>query len=102
MVDVEKVIKGLETCIKPGFKYCTSECPYFNKDDYRYDCDRMKNDAIELLKEQEPVKPVDIHIYRKMFVNVRSGYCPICNNPVDEEEGNNFCCTCGRRLNWND
>ena len=56
--------------------------------------------TLALLKEQESVKPVNVYMYRKMFVNVRSGYCPICNNPVDEEEGNNFCCSCGRRLNW--
>ena len=65
-------------------------------------CIQHQYDALELLREKEPVKPVDVHWYQKMYVNVRSGYCPICNNPVDEEEGNNFCCTCGRRLKWDD
>ena len=54
----------------------------------------------ELKEAQEPVKPVNVHMYRKMYANIRSGYCPICNNPVDEEEGNNFCSKCGRRLSW--
>lgn len=56
----------------------------------------------DLLKAQESVKPINVYMYNKMYANVRSGYCPICNNAVDEEEDNNFCCKCGRRLNWND
>lgn len=102
MADREKVINGLK-CHRAG--KCELDavtmgmCPYWGN---KYCQNMLMEDALELLKEQEPVKPVNVHMYRKMFANVRSGYCPICNNPVDEEEGNNFCCTCGRRLNWDD
>ena len=93
-MDREKIIKGIDICLQ-HFQ-CGEDCPY-----YEIGCmEQLREDVLAMLKAQEPVKPVDVHMYRKMFVNVRSGYCPICNNPVDEEEGNNFCCSCGRRMNW--
>lgn len=97
MADREKVRKGIAICLSRF--HCGEDCPYYNAG--KTGCmESLQKDTLAMLKEQEPVKPVDVHMYRKMFANVRSGYCPICNNPVDEEEGNNFCCTCGRRLNW--
>ena len=59
MKDREKVIRGLECCVKhdEDFKTCSSlDCPYLD------DCDSINHfvkaslirDALELLKEQEP------------------------------------------------
>ena len=64
MPDLEKVIKGLDTCRKvPAF--CCS-CPYDAKDEYDgITCEsRLIADAIELLKAQQPrvltVEEVDV------------------------------------------
>ena len=51
MIDREKVIKGLECCIKrdPDDKMRCGECPYEGA------ClNRLKADALALLKAQEP------------------------------------------------
>ena len=52
MADLEKVIKGLETCVNriPG-KYDCNECPYETDGNC---CEiNLTNDAIALLKEQQ-------------------------------------------------
>ena len=45
----EKVIQGLECCSKDK-DHC-NECPYYSEED----CWQLERDALELLKEQEPV-----------------------------------------------
>lgn len=57
MVDFKKVIKGFRQCTLPYFadEYETQchECPYYNPDLSVKDCtDALKNDVMELLKEQ--------------------------------------------------
>jgi len=55
MADLEKVIKGLETCVNriPG-KYDCNECPYEIDGNL---CEiNLTNDAITLLKEREARK----------------------------------------------
>lgn len=100
MPDREKVIKGLEHCTKDGCR----DCPY------EKNCDVFDNafsgtlvkDALELLKEQEPVKPVktwDTYL------------CGNCNRNVYHEERDGclvlyeerytYCPNCGKRLDWN-
>jgi rubrerythrin len=90
MADIKTVMSWLEGLTQDDWRMYYSDS----------EVQEIAKATLALLKEQEPVKPINVYMYRKMFVNVRSGYCPICNNPVDEEEGNNFCCSCGRRLNW--
>ena len=53
MPDKEKVIKGLEHCTDI-FKKCEDGCPYYNKIELP-ECNRLKKDALALLKEQEAV-----------------------------------------------
>ena len=51
MAERQKVIKGLETCLKGDPDTCF-ECPYFTG---RIDCShKMNTDALTLLREQEP------------------------------------------------
>ena len=52
MLDKEKVIKGLELCeIGSGDRCYETKCPYYGKG-----CtESLKNDILELLKEQEAV-----------------------------------------------
>ena len=52
MTKLEKVVKGLQHC----FNTKCEGCPYFKKPSC---LDRLKNDALELLKEREP-RVIDI------------------------------------------
>lgn len=52
MFDREKIIKAIEICYTPG-NNCT-ECPFFHKEECNND---LMRDALELLKEQEPIAP---------------------------------------------
>ena len=56
MLDIEKVIKGLEHCDFGGSGTCyEKECPYYQ----RHDCtDELKNHILFLLKEQEAMVPI--------------------------------------------
>ena len=96
MLDVEKVIKGLECCIKhdPDDKMRCGECPYEGA------ClNRLKVDALALLKAQEPVKP-------KMMEFVDEGLtwekyeiptCGVCGAMLGDAL---FCPMCGRPVKW--
>lgn len=88
MPDLAKVIKGLEYC--SGSK-CVVECPYYAFDNCY---DRVMEDAIALLKEQEPVKPVP------EYNNRCTGWyvCGNCHEPIDN--GDAFCRYCERRIDW--
>ena len=55
MADIEKVIKGLESCIG----HCAlKECPYFDEKCETVGCNgnQVMKDALELLKEQETLE----------------------------------------------
>lgn len=107
MTDREKVIFGL--------KCLTNEDPYMS----RISCKKKKcpyaetetdncapaiwRDALELLKGQEPVKPV--------FVGNDEWQCPECETAVGwkeldyigiEETKYNYCPGCGREMNWDE
>ena len=56
MADIEKVIKGLETCSHGEGRDCFISCPYFSHfgEHYGDRCfERLASDTIELLKEQQ-------------------------------------------------
>ena len=103
MTDREKVIKALAYCVFPvskGFPYqshiadkgCEAVgCPY------RDDCDQMLLDALELLKEQEPVKPEPYLVSHPEYKFYR---CPVCKM-VWYYKGN-YCLNCGRRVKWDE
>ena len=52
MPDRERVIKGLESCIGFGDNYC-DVCPY-SLNEFECDREKLKADALALLKAQEP------------------------------------------------
>lgn len=93
-MDREKVIKGLECCIKSDKEcMCRDNCPY--DDDDNDVCETLvKLDALklieELLKEQEAVKP------RVSSVEQRCGNC----NKVIEMDGWKACPWCGKPILW--
>ena len=53
----ENVIKGLECCIGFGDNYC-DVCPY-SLNEFECDREKLKADALNLLKEQKETIPID-------------------------------------------
>ena len=100
MDDREKVIKGLECCFEyethlsiAGGLVC-EECPY-NNNNYLGTCTALLfRDALELLKEQEPVEA------KVMGESKSHGSwwfaCGACGHAIDPED--NFCRECGRKV----
>lgn len=93
MIDREKVIKGLECCIlhNPDDHARCMQCPYESN------CvNRLKMDALELLKEQEAVEPI---LKRKGKSKMYNDYvCPVCDNEVVYEQC--YCSECGKPFLW--
>jgi len=99
MPDREKVIKGLECCTRyevgKQLNNCL-DCPYvepigFNQ--FRCKSQDMKEDALALLKEKDPVEPE--------WEGGGSHYWHVCGechgviNSIDS-----YCRHCGRRIKW--
>lgn len=85
---LEKVIKGLECCIKrnPDDKTKCDECPYEGA------ClNRLKADSLVLLKAQEPIQIIKVGYYDH-------GKCPKCDRYVSRYS--NFCWYCGQAVKW--
>lgn len=104
MAEREKVIKGLECCVKTIEDCeCADNCPYESQcwDGTMY-LDLMR-DALELLKAPEPVEP---------DVDVDTWICGKCGHKLEYQEmvGSNilfheqysYCPNCGRKVKWDD
>lgn len=105
MPDREKVIKGLECCVFPvskGFPYQSHiadggceviECPY------RDDCDQLLLDALELLKEQEPIAPKLIKMYpHDIYECGNCGHRSVGSKDYKAK----YCPECGQAVKWNE
>jgi hypothetical protein len=95
MADREKVLKGIEACADRTGALCRT-CPYdFRKEGCISD---MAEDALELLKEQEPVKPI------KSKLSFTRGFmweiwdCGCCGNQLRSFA--KYCDQCGRAVKW--
>ena len=89
----EKVIKGLE-CLATRYGICNGiECEYY---DQGLPCVAPINDALVLLREQEPVKAVRFEKYNGYPVY----FCGKCDK-VLKRLTMNYCPNCGRRVDWN-
>jgi len=105
MVDREKAIKGLNSCAKwmvENDDDACGNCPYhhshFSYDDN--DCyAALYNDALALLKEQEPVKPDSF-----MDGRVQRFACKKCGKHLLYAEWgrDNYCSKCGKAVKWDD
>lgn len=100
MNDMEKVIKGLECCLifdEDWFYHC-DECPYRATEDERKVIDwcchleELRKDALELLKEQEPVEP-----QYEMICGDKVAFCGNCDTYLGSVK---YCPTCGRPVKW--
>lgn len=87
MLDREKIIKAIEICYS-GKHNCT-ECELF----YEEDCnDKLMRDALELLKEQEAVKPV------KQIEQTEWTVCGNCGKHIISKW--QYCPYCGKKMWW--
>lgn len=97
MPNREKVIKAIELEIKyDNIWECKNECPYYGITD-RHCFTQALMDALELLKEQEAVKPK----YDKDAPYVCEEFrCGVCDQFIRYKQP--YCCNCGRMVKWND
>ena len=86
MIDREKTIRDLETI---GAWHTHHYEPF------HYECAETIHNALELLKEQEPVKPRFVDGKRNHFIK-----CGKCN--LDLMSNMKFCPRCGKEIKWND
>lgn len=102
MNKLEKVVKGLETClsINKG-EDCPKECPYYH--DVCYEYDQLMRDALALLKEQEPQPDKGKWIILENCANA-GVYCSACNTKIFEfthrpkHKVSQFCSHCGAKM----
>ena len=92
-MDMEKVLKGLECCIKSTwddpFAEC-EHCPYNEISIYVQECRAVLSaDALTLLKEQEAVA-----------VHDPGAYCPKCGWMLYPENHPHHCGNCGQAVKW--
>lgn len=96
MIDAEKcekVIRGLECCMRENNTNMCGDCPYHDSSETRFGCmQSAMRDALALLKEQEPVKP---------FGGYGFYFCGGCKNPFNSVS-QKFCSECERRVKWGD
>lgn len=93
MPDREKVMQWLKTCANG----CEDGCPYEYKNlVYRVECKAdLMSDALELLKAQEPVKPVDKWDHGFYYA------CGSCGKPLGIILPS-YCQYCGRKVELDD
>ena len=94
MADMEKVIKGLKCCCGTGM--CFHGCPYYDASKKITECtSRLALEALDLLKEQEPVLAI-----QRRIMHMLVWCCGSCGAPI--EDGDEFCSMCGRKVKWNE
>ena len=98
-MDSEKVIKALRNCVVQNDVGCQG-CPYFeDRKEYGYGwCTSvMAQDVLDLMKEQEPVKPDSF-----MDGRVQRFACKKCGKHLLYAEWgrDNYCSKCGQAVKW--
>ena len=87
MPDIENVIKE----IKAKIAYAETTDQKIYSDAVRV---RLLKDVLELLKEKEPVKPVNV----RWEIGINGGNCPKCMNRIQRTY--NYCPFCGKEMKW--
>lgn len=91
MLDREKVIRAVETCFDSWID------KHRNMGLVLDGVERMKRDALELLKEQEPVSPIPYQ--QDTSIGFFAGFkCGGCNAEVFPDY--RFCPMCGKAVKW--
>lgn len=95
MTDRAKVILGLEYCAQVADDTC-DECPY-DEGFGGPGCAQLAKDALELLKEQEPVAPtVDEDLEDKNLFKC------VCGGSLGMKGIFRYCPWCGRKVLWDE
>lgn len=84
MADRDKVIRHFKDAIEASG----------NNNKWRFVRLDIIEDAIDLLKAQEPVKPIRFTL---MYWR-----CGNCRREIDKYEGDMYCPRCGRKVKWDD
>ena len=100
MADIEKVIKGLECCLRESEHIDDNpcaDCPYFDVDSgIGGKCiDDKDKDALELLKEQEAML-----VEYSEFGGMKYGGCPRCSARIENLVNPKACGFCGQAVKW--
>lgn len=101
MADREKAIKGLQCCKSPNDH---EHCPYNTGVHYNVCTYRLLSDALELLKEQEPILLENQHKPYGISTNANSPWisrCPRCGKKVEGKQ-TRFCKYCGQGVKWDE
>jgi len=103
LAELEKVIRGLEICIRvQDNEKCPDECPY--RKDICYGTVGLMADALSLLKAQEPVAPEEYTVIVSQYGNAehkcyRCGACK-CGLIRNTNWRQKYCPECGRAVKW--
>jgi hypothetical protein len=91
MADREKIVRAVETCFDSWID------KHRNMGLDLYKVEQMKQDALELLKEQEAVKPRECQYPHDTYA---CGFCDYI--PIGNKDGYraNYCPECGRAVKW--
>ena len=90
MAEREKVIRGLELCASTD---CVG-CPYRGVSPCQ---NKLAADALALLKDQEPVKPV----FERQFMSSIEIYdCGKCGTSLGVKGIAKYCMNCGQAVKW--
>ena len=104
-IEREKVIKGLEVCLRNiDQQDCPNDCPYLS------DCSKYENrvvfqplmrDALALLKEQGPMRVISQRVCKTIPNHYeRIGLCPNCNHIMELYRNRSYCGFCGQEVKW--
>ena len=101
MDKLEKVIKGLECCLgdtRSDLSNLCTICPYAKGSYATQNCSKqLREDALALLKEQEPVKPV----FERIFMSDIEIYdCGKCGTSLGAKGIAKYCMKCGQAVKW--
>lgn len=97
----EKVINGLECCLgdtRADLPNLCRICPYAHGSYATQTCvKKLRKDAIDLLKAQEPVKPV----FERIFMSDIEIYdCGKCGTSLGAKGIAKYCMKCGQKVKW--
>lgn len=101
----EKTIKGLKCCIlrDPDDHQRCEECSYNHHEISNAPCsNRLKADALSLLKMQEPMSPIikqEMDDICSCIDNI--AYCRRCGARIGRLK-QNYCSDCGQAVKWDD
>ena len=99
MADLGKVIFSIERCICHVPDACR-DCAYDAGQPYNECVELLLRDALELLKAQEPVRPIikqEMDDFCSGIDNI--AYCGNCGAQIGRFK-RNYCSICGKAVKW--